>query len=834
MKLSQRRWYVIIAGATIFLAAFGIAFAATWFQGSQVVPSALIVQTTVVISGDQMFALWRDEAMTEPVISGDGPHITFLKVETEPPRRQINFVRTPPIFIQNVSSTFARPIEPCHDVIIGGQLVGAVSAHLRTLGFTDQERGNTCDDGRIGEMMSPGEKWMIHINLELKQPLPEGGNFFDLVIGGIGVTGDVPTPIEPPAGMVSWWPGDGHAQDIVDGNHGTMSGDATATADGMVGQAFSFDGTGDFVNIPDNPNLDFTTAITIDAWIKRAPTGSVYVAQKRLLSDNSGYNLSVAGNGAVHGTVYGVFGHTSDRLIPTDVFTHVAWTYDSNAGLSMIYINGRLDSTFSSVVSISTNNEPLYIGRNRSSCCGTLSGTGFIDEVEIFNRALSAAEIRAIFEAGSAGKRKPQPVEPPAGMVSWWPGDGNASDLIDGNHGTLSGDANAAADGMVGQAFSFDGAGDHIAIPDSQNLDITDEITIEAWIHPATPINGYILSKQEDTGPSGAYSILVSDDVNGFDSRFNGTTFRSSFTHFNQWSHVASTYSSSAGEVKNYINGVLLDTFSHTGLISITNDPLQIGRRLPNNFFFNGLIDEVSIFNRALTEAEIKAIFEAGTAGKRKPVGIEPPAGMVSWWPGDGNASDIIDGNHGTLNGATFATGKVGQAFNFDGNDFVDTQANVGLTGAQARSIDLWVNIAADGGGLGAIPVGYGVAGTDQLFALAITKPGGGLSGGRNVFFSGFFNDLLGFMPISLNTWHHIAVTYDGTTLAIYVDGVLDASALKSLGTIDSVLSMGKAISGGWTPFKGLIDEVELFDRALSPAEIRAIFEAGSAGKRKP
>ena len=268
MKLPTRYWLVVILGITVFLAAFAIAFAATLFQGSQVVPSVVNVQTTVVISGDQMFALWRDEAMTEPVISGDGPYITFLKVETKPPLRQLNFARTPPIFIQNVSSTLVRPIEPCHEVIIGGQLVGTVSAHMRTLGSTDQDRGNACDDGRIGEMMSPGEKWMMHINLELGQPLPEGGNLFDLVIGGIGVTGDVPAPIEPPAGMVSWWPGDGNANDIMDGNHGTLSGDATF-AQGMVGEAFSFDGTGDFVQVPASANLNITGNVTVDLWARR-------------------------------------------------------------------------------------------------------------------------------------------------------------------------------------------------------------------------------------------------------------------------------------------------------------------------------------------------------------------------------------------------------------------------------------------------------------------------------------------------------------------------------------------------------------------------------------
>ena len=103
--------------------------------------------------------------------------------------------------------------------------------------------------------------------------------------------------------------------------------------------------------------------------------------------------------------------------------------------------------------------------------------------------------------------------------------------------------------------------------------------------------------------------------------------------------------------------------------------PLTIGALrhdpAPTGFFqhFAGIIDEVEIFDRALNAAEIKAIFDAGSAGKRKPSGIAPPAGMVSWWPGDGNASDIIDGNHGMLSGdAGYAPGMVGQAFSVNPN----------------------------------------------------------------------------------------------------------------------------------------------------------------------
>src|SRR5205085_562953 len=71
-----------------------------------------------------------------------------------------------------------------------------------------------------------------------------------------------------------------------------------------------------------------------------------------------------------------------------------------------------------------------------------------------------------------------------------------------------------------------------------------------------------------------------------------------------------------------------------------------------------------------------------------------PPPNMVSWWPGDGNATDIQGGNNGTLqNGATFAPGMVGQAFSFDGvNDFVNAPSTASLNLTTAVTVDAWVN----------------------------------------------------------------------------------------------------------------------------------------------
>src|SRR5205085_6828151 len=121
---------------------------------------------------------------------------------------------------------------------------------------------------------------------------------------------------------------------------------------------------------------------------------------------------------------------------------------------------------------------------------------------------------------------------------------------------------------------------------------------------------------------------------------------------------------------------------------------------------FNGLIDEPTIYNRALSDAEIQAIYSAGSAGKCKPVCTPPPPNMVSWWPGDGNANDIQGSNNGTLqNGATFAAGKVGQAFSFDGFDDYMQASDTGLPfGSGARTLDFWIMPGFDA----RVPVIYG------------------------------------------------------------------------------------------------------------------------------
>jgi uncharacterized protein (TIGR03437 family) len=205
---------------------------------------------------------------------------------------------------------------------------------------------------------------------------------------------------------------------------------------------------------------------------------------------------------------------------------------------------------------------------------------------------------------------------------------------------------------------------------------------------------------------------------------------------------------------------------------------------------------------------------------------IPPPAGMVGWWPGDGNANDIQGANPGTLqNGATFAAGQVGQAFSFDGtDDYVSTNLDAQPSAMPNTAWDAWVFPTRVNQsfrqGIMSIDTGG--------FARSVLIEAG--TGNFGVFTgSGVWQPT----PVTLNQWQHIAVVYTPTGIRFYKNGV----EFIFNGGPNTTGSSGRFTIGRFPGFpqyfQGRIDEVEVFNRALSQAEIQAIFNAGSAGKCK-
>jgi Concanavalin A-like lectin/glucanases superfamily/Fibronectin type III domain len=449
---------------------------------------------------------------------------------------------------------------------------------------------------------------------------------------------------------------------------------------------------------------------------------------------------------------------------------------------------------------------------------------------------------------------------PPPGMVAWYPGDGNTNDIQNGNDGTLQNGATFAP-GMVGQAFSLNGSSGYVSIPPNSNSDIgasPNGLTVDAWIDPTdddvNPVvewstamtyglhfwEGYGCPTGvpcADGGPlSGALYVNIVDTSNTF-HRF-GT--QSAVVALNTWSHVALTYDKTTGNAVIYVNGVLVQT-SNLGIFTPrTNLQLNFGARpvtdggcTGSGCFFGGRLDEVELFNRALTQPEIQAIFNAGSAGKCRTC-TPPPSNMVGWYAGDGDANDIspVNNNGILVGGATFAPGMVGQAFSFSGNNaFLQAPPNSAQDPTNAGTQDAWVlfnQLPSTAGSIMQI-IGKGGQGADfDLQAHGDNKFHFYVANGINVGST---------TVIQTGVWYHVAGTWDATGLRMYVNGVQEnTNGAQNITRNQSNTPLRIGDQPVFSPrfFNGLIDEAEIFDRALTQAEITAIVDAGNAGKCKP
>ena len=831
-------------GAAVLLAALGITLGLIVARVNQSSADTMTLRSSVLqVSGDQL-GLWHDEVKTDTVTS-----LQFTKLRIQPPLRPIGpNMSQATVFIENRTTGDLYLTGPCGTVESPlGTVIGTMDAVVHTLG--DVLLGNTCDVPAT-VIVSSGDLVRAVLRIELAPGLASGDYPFQTMFE---VVSHVAVP--PPAGMVSWWPGDGHGNDILDANDGTLVGGA-GFVPGLVRQAFSFDaGLNSGVIVANGANLNMTEAITLDAWVKPSSFPNSFPTVVRKHADAAGntqYILAVTDQGQVHCNI-GDFVGPVGGTVALNKWTHLACVYDRV--VARVYVDGEEVGAAPATQPIPASSMPLGIGRAEPFTIRNFDG--LIDEVEIFNRALAAEEIRAIYEAGSAGKTKPEPpppgepLPPPGGLVSWWPGDGDAGDIIDANDGTLAGGAGFAP-GMVGQAFSFDaGLDSGVTVPNGGNLNMTEAITLDAWVRPSSFPNSFPTVVRKHTDAGGVQYILAVTDqgqahchIGGFVNLTGGTVV------LNGWTHLACVYDRVGLRV--YVNGGQVAAAPATQPIPASSMPLGIGRSESlTTRNFDGVIDEVEIFDRALRGEEIRAIYNAGSAGKIKPSPppppepIPPPAGMVSWWPGDGNANDIVDGNDGTLSGdATFTPGMVEEAFNLDGTgDFVVVPDSPNLNITSDVTVDLWAKRTVFDGsspvmiekGAGAI----GVVDAPDLYFLSFDSTdhlNGGFerADGSNVILIG--------PTVTDTNFHHYAYVRSGDTHKLFMDGVMvtgDTFTGSPGDTSGIELAIGAlrhdAFPGGFCcHFGGVIDEVELFNRALTADEIRSIYEAGSAGKIKP
>ncbi|MBI2912643.1 MAG: LamG domain-containing protein [Chloroflexi bacterium] len=213
-----------------------------------------------------------------------------------------------------------------------------------------------------------------------------------------------------PSGLVSWWPGEGNANDIWDANPGTLMGGA-GFASGIVGQAFNLDGVDDYVEIADSASFDMAS-FTLEAWIKTDDAGA---GRRRIISQQPNlvnyWLMGLNSNRLEMGSSKDGILLTKGGLLNDSAWHHVAVARDAGSAAYWYVDGAQAGSQGISDTSTYTFAAPVYISR--------MPGWdeyfhGFVDEVSVYNRALSASEIQAIYAAGSAGKcSSPTPTATP-------------------------------------------------------------------------------------------------------------------------------------------------------------------------------------------------------------------------------------------------------------------------------------------------------------------------------------------------------------------------------------------------------------------------------------
>jgi hypothetical protein len=213
-----------------------------------------------------------------------------------------------------------------------------------------------------------------------------------------------------------------------------------------------------------------------------------------------------------------------------------------------------------------------------------------------------------------------------------------------------------------------------------------------------------------------------------------------------------------------------------------------------------------------------------------------PTNGLVGWWPFNGNANDESgNGNNGTVNGATLTAdrfGNVGKAYSFDGvNDFISTTPTL-PTGSAPRTVSCWFKTIAGSIPTSQYPELQVITGWGNPFSGAVVFPQFVQApSGKAYFESGSSgNQLFSQNAVNDDIWHQIVTTYDGSNsrVKLYIDATLqDSSALVSLGTVSSFFGIGN-VSWANVPFQGQIDDVAIWNRALTEQEIANLYNGCS------
>jgi hypothetical protein len=376
--------------------------------------------------------------------------------------------------------------------------------------------------------------------------------------------------------------------------------------DGRYGKALCFDGTNEYVSVPDADSLDFgTSSFSLSLWIK-APEEAVYrqVIDKATAGAEGWSFYRDGGNPKyLRGFIRDSAGHIAVETwndagctVFDDSWHHVVIVVDRSAQKLKVYVDGVKDShepSTSQVGSVS-NSLALYLAYGRIN--NYLNGK--LDDIRVYRRALSGLEASSLY--GGADIRN--------GLVAEW--------RLDEGSGTGAADTHMWAEGKAGSALCFDGAsGDEVQVADASGLKWAGgDFNVSLWfkLYPSDAGGGYMLSKPiTSMGHYNYWLRRLSDDTIQFtlqgDAGGGWTSFSlaSEPVSENEWHSVLATVDGSTKAVKLYVDGVLVASGTHAFTSYVPgmgdqNRALTLGNVYPgeppaDGYLFKGCVDEVRI-----------------------------------------------------------------------------------------------------------------------------------------------------------------------------------------------------------------------------------------------
>jgi hypothetical protein len=604
-------------------------------------------------------------------------------------------------------------------------------------------------------------------------------------------------------------------------NHGAIYGASVRN------QGAEFNGTSDYINAGDLTAFEFAGDFTVSAWIKYITyADQVFVSKWSGVGSGSQWWLGYisAGTSKIQ---FGVYTASKVAVALGTSITSGTWRHvvGVRSGTNIyIYEDGvqkGTDTTYAEVAG--QNSAPLTIG-NYNGGAGSWWDKGNIADVLIYNRALSASEVLNLYQGNDV-----------AGAILDMPLDTGFKDLSgNGYNGT-----NYGAD-IIGQAADFDGTNDLMEIADSNSLDMgTSNFSISTWLNPDTGILRIWKAPDDGNGTEqGCYLLVYLSGTNYFylgDGTSHEFSFApSAYPQQNQWNHVTLVIDRDNDKYYQYLNGVDV-TSGGVNISSVTGSLASTGKlyiqafRSGSWYYSNGTINDFRIYNRALSTTEITDLYNLSRREQVISMG-SLNKGLVGQWALDSThynstTSRVDDltpyGNHGTNYGAT-----VGSDYTtFDGsNDYVEVADNAVLNITGDITLSAWVYRNSIGSEDDIIVRGQHVVSGWRVFISGVNDIR------YSTYQSGFFQETHSSNTIAAGQWFHIVATRTGATGKLYLNGAECSYSQQNSHinptAVNRALRIG-AYGDGTSPFDGRVDDVRVYNRALSATEIQTLYANG-------